>query len=79
MKKNPLVSGPVVIDRQATSGSNQGRHFYVNGGNLEMEGVTLTGGYTTVSFFCCIFFYLCLGAYVVLRFFGVGGWCGTFV
>ena len=43
VKKNPLVSGPVVIDRQATSGDN--RHFTVKG-NLEMEGVTLKGSYS---------------------------------
>ena len=55
VKKNPLVSGPVVIDRQATS-SNQGQHFYVYEGSLEMEGVTLKGGYS-VSFFCCIYLF----------------------
>ena len=47
VKKDPSVSGPVVIDRQATSGNS--RHFLVNGGNLEMEGITLKGGYA-VSF-----------------------------
>ena len=47
VKKDPSVSGPVVIDRQATSGNN--RHFYVLNGNLEMEGITLKGGYA-VSF-----------------------------
>jgi hypothetical protein len=46
VKKDPSVSGPVVIDRQATSGNN--RHFLVYG-NLEMEGITLKGGYA-VSF-----------------------------
>ena len=65
VRKDSSVSGPVVIDRQATSGSYN-RHFYVIGGSLEMEGVTLTGGYD-VSFFCCIFFFFffifCLGAY----------------
>ena len=45
VKKDPSVSGPVVIDRQATS-SNGGRHLYVFG-RLEMKGVTLTGGYKT--------------------------------
>ena len=62
VKKDSSVSGPVVIDRQATSGDN--RHFFVDGGNLEMEGVTLTGGYTKVSFYFS-FMFLCLGAYVV--------------
>ena len=60
VKKDPSVSGPVVIDRQATSGYKN-RHFLVNGGSLEMEGVTLTGGYT-VSFFVassvCFFYVL---------------------
>ena len=46
VKKDPSVSGPVVIDRQATSGDN--RHFVVHG-SLEMEGITLKGGYA-VSF-----------------------------
>ena len=36
VKNNPSVSGPVVIDRQATN-SNPGRHFAVRGGRLEME------------------------------------------
>ena len=46
VKKDPSVSGPVVIDRQATSGDN--RHFFVEG-SLEMEGVTLKGGYSVSS------------------------------
>ena len=81
VKKNPLVSGPVVIDRQATSGSFN-RHFYVNGGNLEMEGVTLTGGYAVSLFFCCIFFSFFMSGciYVVLRFLECGRiWCGIIV
>ena len=48
VKKDSSVSSAVVLDRQATSVS-QGRHFSVSGGTLEMEGVTLTGGYI-VSF-----------------------------
>ena len=44
VKKDPSVSGPVVIDRQALAYSPDGRHFYVRGGTLEMEGVTLKGG-----------------------------------
>ena len=44
IKKDPLMIGELIIDRQATSAS-QGRHFYVNGGTLLVEGVTLTGGY----------------------------------
>jgi len=55
------LSTPTVIDRQATS-SNRGMHFqvsggwslgngqYHSGGSLELEGVTLKGGYS-VSFF----------------------------
>ena len=47
IKKDPSVVGEISIDRQATSG-NRGRHFLVYG-NLEMEGITLKGGYE-VSF-----------------------------
>ena len=46
IKKDPSVVGEISIDRQATSGRN--RHFNVYG-NLEMEGVTLKGGYTVSS------------------------------
>jgi hypothetical protein len=50
-KSSPMV-GELVIDRGATSGSN--RHFIVRG-TLEMEDVTLTGGYfASVSSFCSL-------------------------
>ena len=45
IKKDPTMDGELVIDRQATS-SNEGRHFYVQG-TLNIEGVTLTGGYVS--------------------------------
>ena len=49
IKKDPSMSGELVIDRGATSGDY--RHFDVDGGALEMNDVTLTGGYTIyVSF-----------------------------
>ena len=52
IKKSAAMVGELVIDRgSATSGHN--RHFYVYG-SLEMEDVTLTGGYTTVSSFCSL-------------------------
>jgi hypothetical protein len=52
IKKSASMVGELVIDRgSATSGDN--RHFYVSG-TLEMEGVTLTGGYTGVSSFCSL-------------------------
>ena len=83
VKKHPSVSGPVVIDRQATS-PNHAIHFWVHGGinklghrvggRLEMEGVTLTGGYS-VSFFCVFFTFLFL-VHCCVRF-GMGGWCGN--
>ena len=45
IKKDPLMIGELIIDRQATE-SSKGRHFKVNnGGTLLVEGVTLTGGY----------------------------------
>ena len=47
IKKDPSVVGEISIDRQATS-ANKGRHFYVQG-NLEMEGITLKGGYAVSS------------------------------
>ena len=52
IKKDPSMPGELVIDRGATSGDN--RHFIVNGA-LEMEGVTLTGGYTIVSSCCSLY------------------------
>ena len=54
IKKDPTMAGELVIDRQATQ-SNQGRHFQV-AGTLNVEGVTLTGGY--VSAIDCIFEFL---------------------
>ena len=44
IKKDPLMIGELIIDRQATSAS-KGRHFLVLGGTLLVEGLTLTGGY----------------------------------
>ena len=49
LKKSSSMSGELVIDRRATSGYGN-LHFDV-WGTLEMEDVTLTGGYHTVSFF----------------------------
>ena len=55
IKKDPSAEGVVEVDRQATS-ENKGRHFYVvNGAVLEVEGLTLTGGYANVRFL--FFFY----------------------
>ena len=47
IRKDPSVVGEISIDRQATS-VNRGRHFHVYG-NLEMEGITLKGGYAVSS------------------------------
>ena len=56
IKKDPSAEGVVEVDRQATS-ENKGRHFLVvNGAVLEVEGLTLTGGYETVRFL--VFFLL---------------------
>jgi len=45
IKKDPSAVGVVEVDRQATS-ANLGRHFEVlNGAVLEVDGLTLTGGY----------------------------------
>ena len=45
IKKSETVVGEIIIDREATKLS-PGKHFYMNGGGaLEVEGVTLTGGY----------------------------------
>ena len=50
IKKDPSAEGVVEVDRQATS-ENKGRHFNVqNGAVLEVEGLTLTGGYEYVRF-----------------------------
>ena len=52
IKKSSSMSGELVIDRGATSGDN--RHFKVFG-TLEMEDVTLIGGYAeNVSSFCSL-------------------------
>ena len=55
IKKSASMVGELVIDRgSVTSGDN--RHFYVSG-SLEMEDVTLTGGFVhNVSFFCSLSF-----------------------
>ena len=51
IKKHPSAVGVVEVDRQATS-ENNGRHFYVYfGAVLEVEGLTLTGGYEDVRCF----------------------------
>ena len=48
IKKDPSAVGVVVVDRQATS-VNKGNHFIVlNGAALEVDGLTLTGGYQIV-------------------------------
>jgi len=53
IKKHPSAVGAVVVDRQATS-ENKGSHFQVYGeGVLEVDGLTLTGGYSSVR---CLFF-----------------------
>ena len=75
VKKDTLVSDPVMIDRQATI-SNPGKHFSVEG-KLEMEGVTLTGGFTVSFFFVSSFFSVLV--HMLCEIFGVGGWCGIFV
>ena len=52
IKKSASMVGELVIDRGATSGDN--RHFLVYG-TLEMEDVTLKGGYAVgVSSFCSL-------------------------
>ena len=48
IKKDPSVVGNIVLDRQATS-ANRGQHFYVYG-TIVMEGITLKGGYASVSY-----------------------------
>ena len=59
IKKDPSVVGVVVVDRKATS-VNKGRHFEVtNGAALEVEGLTLTGGYGSVSYPTAILFFDC--------------------
>jgi len=45
LKKDSAMGGELVVDRQATSVST-GRHFWVRTqGILEVDGITLTGGY----------------------------------
>jgi hypothetical protein len=53
IKKSASMAGELIIDRGSdTSGNN--RHFYVSG-TLEMEDVTLTGGFVSnVSSFCSL-------------------------
>ena len=51
IKKSLSMSGELVIDRGATSGTTN-RHFWVLG-TLEMEDVTLKGGHA-VSSFCSL-------------------------
>jgi len=70
---------PTVIDRQATK-SNPGRHFFVYRGRLELEGVTLKGGYSVsfrdfasgewcgicLTFISCALFFLCRFSFCLL-------------
>jgi hypothetical protein len=63
IKKSSSMSGELVIDRGATSGYNQ--LFFVQG-TLEMEDVTLTGGYHGVSSLCSLFFVTTIRTYCVL-------------
>ena len=51
IKKSASMSGELVIDNEETSGNNP--HFEVYG-TLEMEDVTLKGGYANVSSFCSL-------------------------
>ena len=51
IKKSASMSGELIIDRGATSGNNQ--YFLVNGA-LEMEDVTLKGGYAANVSFCSL-------------------------
>ena len=56
IKKDPSAEGVVEVDRQATS-ENKGRHSYVGSGAvLEVEGLTLTGGYEDVRFLFFFFY-----------------------
>ena len=48
IKKSSSMSGELVIDCETTCGTNC-RHFYVEG-TLELEDVTLKGGYAVSSF-----------------------------
>jgi len=51
IKKHPSAVGVVEVDREATS-ANKGRHFEVSdGAALEVDGLTLTGGYEGVRFY----------------------------
>ena len=51
IKKHPSAVGVVEVDRQATS-ENEGRHFNISSGAaLEVDGLTLTGGYADVRLF----------------------------
>ena len=43
IKKDDSVVDEIIIDRGGDSSSNA-VHFVMEGGNLEVEGVTLTGG-----------------------------------
>ena len=53
IKKSSSMSGELVIDRGSDTSGDSNRHFWVDG-TLEMEDVTLTGGYTDVSSFCSL-------------------------
>ena len=54
IKKSSSMSGELIIDRGATSG-DENRHFKVQG-TLELEDITLKGGYAVSSFcsFCIV-------------------------
>jgi hypothetical protein len=47
IKKHATMSGELVIDRGGRTSASPGRHFVVNGGILELEGMTLKGGYAS--------------------------------
>ena len=55
IKKSAAMVGELVIDRGSDTSGNFNRHFHVQG-SLEMEDVTLTGGYvgSGVSSFCSL-------------------------
>ena len=59
IKKDPSMSGELIIDRGSDTSGSINQHFYVTGGALELEDVTLKGGYTVSSFvllYCCEIF-----------------------
>ena len=62
IKKSASMVGELVIDRGSDTSGSSNRHFGVdNTGTLEMEDVTLKGGYAVSSFcsFCIVMKYSC--------------------